>query len=109
MGVSHRNPLPVTTLIAEIDRVAFGNWVYHLRSPIQVSVYEEDGLWCHEFAPLETRAHGRTREESAEAFSEHFSSIWHWIANSADESLGAEAVDLKRRVKELVKSVKTIR
>ena len=73
-----------------------------------MTVYEEEGLWYHEFSPLEISAYGRTREESAEAFSEYFSSIWHFIAEREDESLGPEAVELKRKMRDLVKSVETL-
>ena len=107
MGLPRRNPLLDATLTAAIDTVAFGKWRYRLREPIEVNVYQDGGFWFHEFTPLEICAHGRTREESAEAFSEHFSSIWHWIAQSDDKDLGSEAIDLKRKMLRLVKAVET--
>ena len=84
--------------MTELESVAFGKWLYRLREPIEVTVVNDGEFWYHEFPSLEIRAPGTTREESAEAFAEHFSSIWHWIAQAEDNSLGPEAVDLKRKL-----------
>ena len=86
MGLPRRNPLLEASLTAQVDSVAFGKSRYRLRTPIEIRVYQEGELWYHEFEALEISAYGRTREESAEAFSEHFSSIWHWIARVDDRN-----------------------
>ena len=71
-------------------------------------MFQDGELWYHQFALLDICACGRTRKESADAFSEHFSSIWQWIAQTEDGGLGPEAVELKREISKLVQSVETL-
>jgi hypothetical protein len=48
-------------------------------------------------------AYGQSREEATEAFCEEFACCWEQIACEQDDNLTADAQDLKRKFRDLVK------
>jgi len=54
-------------------------------------------------------AHGRTKQASLSAFAMELSSAWHWIAAQPDETLAADALKPRRKLTDLVASVRPAR
>ena len=93
--------------LINIDEIKFDGTVFDLNSPIQVALYRQDGLWNCEYEACGVLATGDTPEEAVRSFYEDFTVLWDEIAMSPDDSLTNEALQLKRCVQSVVKSVKT--
>jgi len=101
-----KNPATVAANVTKEVIVLFhGGRAFHLRHPIDIDVRREGDVWVHEYAPLGISAYGGTETDSLRAFTEEFSSCWHWIAQERDSKLGADALRLKRKLLELVSEV----
>jgi hypothetical protein len=79
--------------------------IFHLRTPIQVEVAEEDGLWHCESASLGIVAAGPSREDALRSFIEDFAVLWEEIAQAPDAELTGDAIRLKYALRDIVESV----
>lgn len=82
-----------------------GRSTFHLRSPIQIEVAEEDGLWHCESASLGIIAAGSSQEDALRSFSEDFGVLWEEIAQAPDTDLTDDAIRLKYVLRNVVESV----
>lgn len=81
---------------------------FHLREPIQVTEYEERGLWVHECKPLNILACAKTPKESWRVFATQFEATWEWIAQEEDSRLDPGARSLKRKYLDIVGAIESV-
>ena len=83
--------------------VEWGQIALRLARPIDVTIEQlEPELFLASFAPLNILANGRTRDEAVDEFQHEFVVIWHEIALCPDADLAEDAIELKKRIMELV-------
>lgn len=78
---------------------------FHLRRPLDLETWRRKDLYFVSLPELGITEYGDTETEALEAFAEHFSSAWHWIAEERDSALDAEARELKRKLLDLVADI----
>jgi hypothetical protein len=93
-----------TSMQIERDLQDGGN-VFHLRTPIQVEVAVENGLWHLESTTLGIVAAGPSREDALRSFTEDFAVLWEEIAQAPDGELTDDAIRLKYALRNIVESV----
>jgi hypothetical protein len=82
--------------------VSWGKRRLVLRHEIACGVSREDDLYIVEYEPLGIRAYAESREAAIRDFNEEFILLWDEYAATLDEALTSDAIDLKRRLVELV-------
>jgi hypothetical protein len=82
---------------------------FFLRRAITLKTSREGGFWILSYRPLGITAYGRTKQASLSAFAMELSSAWHWIAVQPDEMLAPDALKLRRKLTDLVASVRPAR
>ncbi len=85
-------------------RVVYGNRLFRLRQPIEIQVDFREGLWIHEFEPLNLLAFAHTRSESLGAFRLQFVVSWDQLAQEDDSLLTRDAQAAKGRFRDLVEA-----
>jgi hypothetical protein len=85
--------------------VRYAKTIFRLNDPIEISLYPESGLWICESELLSSLVHGDTPGAALQAFCEDFSVLWDEIAKAPDDSLAPDALQLKRVLRSLVRSV----
>jgi hypothetical protein len=98
-------PQIVSSMQAAIPEVRTAGKVFHLNKPISVSVTVENGYYQCESKPLGILSFGQTHQEAIRSFLEDFSMLWDVIAQSPDNGLTPDAIELKRRLLALVNVV----
>lgn len=68
-------------------------------------LYCEDSIWYCESESLGILAFGQSREKAIYSFRQDFSALWDGVAQVPDESLTADALDVKRAFLRIVKHV----
>ncbi len=68
----------------------------------------EDSMWYCESESLGILAFGQSREEAIYSFLQDFSALWDGVAQIPDESLTADALDVKRAFLRIVKDVQRV-
>jgi hypothetical protein len=71
-------------------------------------LYCEDSMWYCESESLGILAFGQSREEAICSFLQDFSALWDGVAQIPDESLTADALDVKRTFLRIVKDVRQV-
>jgi hypothetical protein len=66
-------------------------------------LYIEDSTWYCESESLGILAFGHSSEEAIHSFVQDFSALWDAIAQAPDDSLTADALDVKRAFHRIVK------
>jgi hypothetical protein len=89
-------------------RIAVGDRLFFLNTPMNIDVDFRDGVWVHEFSPLGILAFAPTRKESLEAFRAEFASAWDFIASEPDDKLTSDAVRLKNALKRIVERTEAV-
>jgi hypothetical protein len=82
-----------------------GGNIFHLRTPIQIEVAEEDGMWHCESASLGIVAAGSSQQDALRSFTEDFGVLWDEIAQAPDADLTDDAIRLKYALRNIVESV----
>lgn len=101
--VSQQDTEPyVTSQVAGDDRL------FILAQPITCPVTVEDHLLVLQYEPLGIRAYAATREEAVQDFGEEFAFRYDDYALAPDHELTRSAIELKRRLRELVKEVRVL-
>jgi len=95
-----------TTL--ELEEVRSPGVIYRLRHPIQVEVSFENGLWVNEAKGFSILAFGPTRAEALCSFCEDFAVLWEEIGQSSDENLTADALSVKRTLRETIEAIEAV-
>lgn len=80
----------------------------HLKKPLKVKVYRQNGSWVHEYEPLNLLGHGNTIEDSRQELLDFFLSLWRNYALEDDRNLTAGAQALKLQLLALVETVDQI-
>lgn len=94
---------PLSKYLIKLDEIAFDGVRFCLNNPIEVELYQEDGLWYSEFEPLGILASGKTKEQAMLSFYQDFSVLWQEIAQCPDDDLTVDALKIKRNFLSLVK------
>ena len=81
--------------------------IFRLNSPVEVSLYVEDGLWNCESAQFSSLVSGNSPERALHCFCEDFSVLWEEIAKRPNEALAPDAQKLKAILLSAVKAVET--
>jgi hypothetical protein len=89
-----------------VKYIFYRKQAFSLRRAITLKECREGGFWIHSYRPLGITAYGRTKRDSLSAFAMELSSAWQWIAQQPDESLAPDALALKRKLIDLVASVR---
>jgi hypothetical protein len=74
-----------------------------LKQPLSPHVYRENSIWYCEAQSLGILAFGHSSEEAVHSFLQDFSVVWDAIALAPDDSLTADAIDVKRAFRQIVK------
>ena len=99
-------PEPPRRSKSRIKRFKWDRRVFTLRRPIEYEVSYEEGVWIYESRDLGLVSYDRTKAKAEENFNEDFAALWDRIALADDSKLTRRAVELKRRLNELVVNVK---
>jgi len=90
----------------ELPLVKYGNAIFRLNGPVEISLYpERDGLWICESELLSSLVHGDTPQDAVLAFFEDFAVLWDQIAKAPDDTLAPDALNIKRILHSLVRAV----
>jgi len=80
-----------------------------LTCPIVATVEREfGGYWVHQCEEFGVLAYGPTEDCSREEFEREFAYAWDGLANEPDESLTADARQLKARLHDFVDHIETL-
>jgi hypothetical protein len=90
--------------LIDLDVIPFDGAKFILNVPIEVSLYQDEGLWYCEHPTFSILSSGNTPVEAVHSFCEDFSVLWDEIAQCPDDSLTREAQDVKRILLAAVKS-----
>jgi hypothetical protein len=94
---------PLTYRAIRVSVIECSDQRFRLAEPIDVQESWDGGIWFRRYDPLGILAYGRSPEEAAGAFCEEFTCCWEEIACEEDDNLTADAQDLKRKLRDLVK------
>jgi len=89
------------------DQVAWRDRLFVLEHQIECPATIEDHLLVIRYEPLGIRAYAPTRGAALRDFAEEFAFRYDDYALARDEELTRSAIDLKRRLRELVKEVRS--
>jgi hypothetical protein len=87
-----------------MQRVVSGRTTFRLRTPLRVTIAQEDGKWSCEAKELSVLSFGASRKSALESFSEDFLAMWEIIGKSPDDRLTSGALRVKERLHDLVES-----
>jgi hypothetical protein len=79
--------------------------LFQLTSPINLEAGWQSDRYVIAFEPLNLSVYGSDEEEAYAAFAEMFETIWDEIAEAPDDSLTADARELKRLLGQTVKNL----
>lgn len=99
--LSSKRPLASGPMYVSV--LACAGWRFTLREPILIQESYEQGTWTQRYEPLGILAYGQSREEAVEAFCGEFASCWQEIACEEDSNLTADALELKSKLRDLVR------
>jgi hypothetical protein len=99
---------PVQLVSLYWNKVIHGNRCFYLRNKIQIRVDFRDGLWIHEYEPLEILSYAASRAESLNAFRMDFAACWDLVAQEDDMNLTTDAQKLKRKLLSLIEKVENL-
>ncbi len=89
-------------------RVDYANRRFLLSEQIQIRQAYTDGVWSCEFEPLGILAFGLSRRAAVTHFRTDFAACWDDIVQEDDKNLTADARQLKKKFRKLVKEVRDI-
>ena len=88
--------------IESMNKIVYGDQVFHLRRSIYVAVQLLDGVWSHTCSNPDLHGYGLTLQESLDMFCADFALCWNEIACEDDMNLTPAAKRLKQTMKRLV-------
>jgi hypothetical protein len=92
-----------------IKYVFYRKEAFFLRRAITLKTSRVGGFWVHVYNPLRITAYGRTKETALLGFAMELSSAWHRIAQEPDDALAPDALELKRKLINLIVCIKPSR
>ena|SRR5713226_1614023 len=105
-----RNPATVAQDVTKgVVEIIDGDTIFCLRSPINLIVRRDGPHFLIAYEPLGIEEHGKTEKEALGAFAYHFGALWEGIAQADDRKLTKGAIQLKREIRSLVKTVQSAR
>ena len=87
-------------------RVAFCNRIFRFKNPLAVTVNEHSGGWTCESPDLNLIGYGGDEDQARHEFETEFGLAWDGIASEQDDLLTLDAQELKRKMLNLVESVR---
>lgn len=90
------------------SEISYGNRKLLLSYEIACPVIKEEGYYIVQYEPLGIQAYAKSREEAINEFKEEFMMIWDIYGNESDDNLTQDAIQLKKRIKGLVKGEQLI-
>jgi hypothetical protein len=90
------------------SRLTYGDRKFSFSDRLVVSVDFQDGVWSHENENLGILAYGETRAESLDAFKDDFTACWDSIGQEDNRNLTRDAIQLKKKLRRLVKEVEEV-
>jgi hypothetical protein len=88
-----------------VDAFTVGARKFVLKEPISLEIHKEGPLWCYEYPPLRMTVSSFNKDAAMKQFSQEFQSLWEEYGSAPDDTLGAEGLDLKRKLIDLVDRV----
>lgn len=87
-----------------LKKIEYGDKSFVFRYPLLVTVTKiSENTYSHENDYIDLLSYGNTEEESLGAFKEIFFSYWKNLVLEDDSNLTQDAIDLKLKLKKLVK------
>lgn len=92
--------------LIKLDQIKFDGILFTFHQPVDITMYDEDGMWVCEAPQFSIYAYGKTVTAAAHSFYEDFTVVWDEIAQIPDNDLSQDAQQMKRALLAAVKSVK---
>ena len=89
-----------------VVRILWAGRAFHLSEPIDLTLRRQGPYYFIGYEPLGISGYGRDQQEALKSFADVFSATWDSVAMASDTQLGREALELKRRLRNLVAGVK---
>jgi hypothetical protein len=96
---------PRREYLVSLPQIIFNGRTFDLNTPIEFVLANEGGTWSCEASKFSILAFGETMEKAVYSFCEDFSVLWDLIAQSADDQLAPDAINVKSALIRTVKSV----
>ena len=84
------------------------NRCFMFKSPVYIHVRCEGPLWIYELATVGIIGYGKDPREAEEAFAYDLSASWDEYGCEDDQNMTWDAVELKRRLNDMIDSVEDI-
>jgi len=91
--------------VVHFDDVKFERNVFRLRSPLELTLENVKGGWTCQESSLPLFGFGVTDVAAVISVFEDFSVLWGEIVQAPDDSLSGDALELKKLMLSLVKSI----
>lgn len=86
----------------------YGPYIFILKRDLDLIIRQEDGFYLIDCESLDIHAVGTSRNGAIQEFKEQFSYLWFEYALEKDHNLLSHALELKRHIKRITKSVEKI-
>ncbi|HXM40239.1 MAG TPA: hypothetical protein VN924_03255 [Bryobacteraceae bacterium] len=101
-----RNPVTFAENVTRaVQQIVAGGRRYHLREPIDLTVRHSGPYSFVGYTQLAIEGYGKDEDEALESFTDVFSATWKAYAEEEDSRLSGDAIELKRRLRDLVDAV----
>ena len=90
-----------------ITRFAHHGRRYKLREPLLVDVEYADGMWVYHHPDVNLWGYGERREDAVYELHANFDYIYREFAEEQDAILDEKALDIKRRLKQIIESTES--
>lgn len=79
--------------------------IFRLNRPIPITRFAENGMCYCEYRPLAIMSFGRSHALAMKSFNEDFAALWDAIAETDDDALTGDAIEVKKQFRNLVQSI----
>lgn len=90
-----------------LNELPYKNIIFYFNSPLKIDIEYKDGYWTCENKDMGLFSYDISKDKLLYALGSDFFNIWREIALENDMNLDAKAIELKNKLLNIVKDIKT--